>query len=47
MFHFTALNTSGTVPTMRASSCSPTARFQPGIAAMFAGEAFQPGIAAM
>jgi hypothetical protein len=33
-FHFTALRTSGTVRTIRPSSCSPSERFQPGMAAM-------------
>src|SRR5437867_11146582 len=35
-FHFTALRTLGTSRTMSASSRLPTARFQPGIAAMYA-----------
>src|SRR5687768_18204983 len=35
-FHFTALRTLGTAPTMSASSRFPRSRFQPGIAEMYA-----------
>src|SRR5688572_8084733 len=35
-FHFTALRTLGTAPTMSASRRFPTSRFQPGIAEMYA-----------
>src|SRR5207249_11308999 len=46
-FHFTALRTLGTLRTMSASRRFPMARFQPGIAAMYARTGASPSAFAM
>ncbi|MEX2272451.1 MAG: hypothetical protein WD690_13340 [Vicinamibacterales bacterium] len=46
-FHFTALRTFGTLRTMSASRHFPMARFQPGIAAMYACTGASPSAFAM